>query len=165
MFKGVTCRRWKFLWNLGEVPTEAISFADFHIMHGYLFKGNQLCTPHMSLWEKIIRDLHGNGLAGYLGCDKTMARMEERYYWPQLKRDVARKSCSQMSCLSSSTMAISKYRIIYAFIHSQEYFGGPDNGICVRTSKDSKGFGFLKMVHFIPCRTTSDAAYIAKLLF
>ena len=29
--------------------------------------------------------------------------------------------------------------------------------------KTQKGFRFLKMVHFIPCRTTSDAAYIAKL--
>ena len=39
------CETWEKLLQ----ATEAISFADFHIMDGYLFKGNQLCTPHMSL--------------------------------------------------------------------------------------------------------------------
>ncbi|XP_059650441.1 uncharacterized protein LOC132296244 [Cornus florida] len=77
----------KFKWGEEELYGENDDFKDSGISVR-LDRLLRLCIPRSSLCEQIIHELHGGDLGGHLGQDKTIASVEERYYWPQLKRDV-----------------------------------------------------------------------------
>ncbi|KAA0037078.1 uncharacterized protein E6C27_scaffold86G001810 [Cucumis melo var. makuwa] len=53
---------------------------DYHIVEGFLFKGEQLCIPHTSLREALLKEAHSGGLSGHFGQDKTFEIMSKRYY-------------------------------------------------------------------------------------
>ena len=53
----------------------------------------QLLVPR-SLREEVLTDLHEGVLGGHLGVDKTLARVQERFYWPGYHDDV-RDWCSR----------------------------------------------------------------------
>ncbi|CAL2228261.1 unnamed protein product [Prunus armeniaca] len=112
--------------------------ADFFLTEGYLFKGNQLCNLVSSLREKLIRDLHGGGLSGHLGHDKTIAGLgKKKNYWPQLKRD----------------------DLAMGFVLGLPRTQRGVDSIFVVVDR------FSKMAHFITCKKTADASNIAKLFF
>lgn len=55
---------------------------DYHVLRGYLFKGNSLCPPRTSLREQCTRKIHESGIAVHPGRDKTLSMLAKRFYWP-----------------------------------------------------------------------------------
>jgi len=62
---------------------------DYTLLDGFLFFKNRLCIPRTSLRKFLIWEIHAGGLAGHFGKDKTTLAVEDHFFWPSLKRDVA----------------------------------------------------------------------------
>lgn len=63
---------------------------DYHIKTGFLFKRAQLYINQCSLRLLLIREFHNNELSAHTGQDKNIAILEERFYWPHLKKNVTK---------------------------------------------------------------------------
>ncbi|XP_038986581.1 uncharacterized protein LOC120112087 [Phoenix dactylifera] len=112
--------------------------SDFSIHDGFLFRGTCLCVPETSLRNHIIWEVHGGGLAGHFGRDKTIAMMEDRFYWLTLHKDVHRIITHCRTC------QLAKRAKSNASLYSPLPL-------------------FSKMMHFVPYAKTYDASQVADL--
>nr|GEU37485.1 transposon Ty3-I Gag-Pol polyprotein [Tanacetum cinerariifolium] len=114
----------------------------YFVLHdGFLFKGNQLCIPDSSLCLQIIKELHGEG---HVGRDRTLQLVQASYFWPTTRKEVDRYPWVDIST-----------DFLLGLPRTQR---GNDSIFVVVDH-------FSKMVHFIPCKKTTDAVNVAQLFF
>jgi hypothetical protein len=148
------------------------SFNHFLVQEGFLFKNNKLCIPQCSLRRAIIQEVHGGGLARHFRRDKTLALVQENFFWPKLAYDVECfvKSCRICQIAKSHSKNTSLYTPLpvpkapWEDISLDFVLGLP------RTQRHKDSImvvvdRFSKMVHFVPCNKAADASHIADLYF
>ncbi|KAH9698118.1 hypothetical protein KPL71_023889 [Citrus sinensis] len=139
---------------------------------GYVFRENKLCVPNYSLRDLLVRESHGGGLMGHFGVVKTLAVLQEHFYWPHMKRDVERLYGRCVTC----RQAKSKVQP-YGLYTPLPIPSAPWTDISMdfvqglprpRQGKDSIFVvvdRFSKIAHFIPCHKMDDASNVADLFF
>jgi hypothetical protein len=68
------------------VLRDRIPWIEYMIQEGFLFRGNQLCIPKCSMRENLLKEKHSGGLAGHFSHEKTFAKLNESYFWPECER-------------------------------------------------------------------------------
>ncbi|TYK23243.1 Transposon Ty3-I Gag-Pol polyprotein [Cucumis melo var. makuwa] len=118
--------------------TDHIHDRDYHLVEGFLFKGNQLCIPHTSLREALIKEAHSGDLARHFGkgsssnVDLYTPLSISKNIWEDLSID-----------------------FVLGLPKTQRGF----DSVMVVVDR------FSKMSHFLPCKKTTDAVHIATLIF
>ena len=111
------------------------------------------------------------GLAGYFGRNKTIETVEHCFYWPSLKRDVARLVGQCRTCQLAkqrkqnmglhTLLSVSNYpwqNVSVDFVLGLSKTAQKDNFILVVDH-------FSKMSHFLLCSRTFDASQITMIYF
>ena len=140
---------------------------DFLLRDGFLFKGNQLCVPDCSFRLQIIKELHGEG---HVGWDRTLQLVRESYFWPTVCKEVERFVERCRICQVSKGKATNAGLYMPLPIPTQPWTDVSMDFVLglPRTQRGNDSIyvvvdRFSKMVHFIPCKKTTDAVHVAQL--
>ncbi|XP_026380121.1 uncharacterized protein LOC113274914 [Papaver somniferum] len=132
-------------------------------------RSNQLCIPDSSLRLKIIKELHDEG---HMGRDKTFQLVSKSYYWPTMRREVAKFVDRCRICQVSKGKATNAGLYIPLKVPSQPWSDLSMDFVLglPRTQRGNDSVfvvvdRFSKMSHFIACKKTTNALKVAELFF
>ncbi|XP_022897597.1 uncharacterized protein LOC111411281 [Olea europaea var. sylvestris] len=141
----------------------------FLLEDGYMFRGVQLCIRDCSLHLKLIEEFHSEG---HVGRDRTLALISASFFWPTMNREVEKfvSRCRMCHVAKGKAINAGLYRPLpvtsapWIDISMDFVLGLP------RTQRGNDSIfvvvdRFSKMVHFIPCKRTTDAIKVSQLFF
>ena len=144
---------------------------NYHLIEGFLFKGNKLCVPKCPVRELLIREAHGGGLAGHFGINKTTELLQEHFHWPRMIGEIqailARCGVCQRA---KSNFHQGPYTPLPVPEKPWEDVSMDFIVALPRTQRGKDSImvvvdRFSKMSHFVPCHKTEDAVNVACLYF
>lgn len=160
--------------DFGEVYKLCVqgAYDRYYQQDGFLFRENKLCIPQGSTRNLLVHEAHSGGLMGHFGIAKTLAVLQEHFYWPKMKRDVA-KVCNRCIVCKKAKSRVQPHGLYtplpipempWMDISMDFVLGLPRT----KNGKDSVFVvvdRFSKMAHFIACNKTDDALNVANLFF
>jgi hypothetical protein len=151
---------------------EKIASGKFFRLDGFLFRENKLCVPNCSMRELLVQESHGGGLMGHFGVAKTLAILQDHFYWPHMKRDVERICGRCVTCRQAKSKVQPNGLYTPLPIPSEPWIDISMDFVLglPRTKRERDSIfvvvdRFSKMTHFIPCHKTDDASHVADLFF
>ncbi|XP_040943180.1 uncharacterized protein, partial [Gossypium hirsutum] len=139
---------------------------------GYLFREGKLCIPQGSVREVLIEESHSGGLMGHFGVAKTLAMLNEHFFWPKMRRDVER-FCNRCIACKRAKSRIKPHGLYKPLPIPETPWSDISMDFVLGLPRSKNGRDsifvvvdrFSKMAHFIACHKTDDAVNIANLFF
>ncbi|KAK8916151.1 hypothetical protein KSP39_PZI023352 [Platanthera zijinensis] len=154
--------------SLSRDPPDPVE--GYQIFEGYLYHGSRLCIPRTSYRDFLIWELHAGGAAGHFGRDKSIAIVEDRLYWPTLRKDVTRvvRHCRICQTAKGTKQNAGLYTPLPVPRRpwedlSMDFVLGLPRTLRKHDSIFVVVDRFSKMAHFIACRKTADATHVASI--
>jgi hypothetical protein len=156
-----------------------VYLSHYQVVDGLLYfqplgQPRRLCVPaDKRLRKSLIVEVHSNDLSGHLGRDKTLHRLQQRFYWPRMIDDVVDLVSSCLPCQEAkgrTQRPIGELQPLEApdapwrhmsmdFITHLPTTPSSHDSILVVTDR------FSKIAFFIPCKEAINAQQTARLFF